>query len=142
MYIGTSKVNLDAQDVDVSGGIKSASIQSAEGVVNQFTSSNAQINGTFKGTLNGMASISNLCTFSGSALPEPKLVEAEKPLVVATESRLIPGQINYVNDKPETETQFPTEEPYSVHSINNMFPTEEDLKEIRKMLDKKENTNG
>ena len=148
MYIGTSKVNLDAQDVDVSGGIKSASIQSADGVVNQFTSSNAQINGTFQGTLNGMASISNLCTFSGSTLPDPKLVEAEKPLVVETESRLIPGQINYVNDKPETETQFticsrlPTEEPYSVHSINDMFPTEEELKEIRKLMDKKENTNG
>lgn len=76
--ISTSKVNLDAQSMDVAGEIRSSSIQCQKGVMDMFTSSNIQGNGTFQGTFNGMASISSLCTFVPTTLPEPHLVNANQ----------------------------------------------------------------
>lgn len=140
--ISTSKVNLDAQSMDVAGEIRSSSIQCQKGVMDMFTSSNIQGNGTFQGTFNGMASISSLCTFVPTTLPEPHLVNAEPTLITTPELQLIDGQLSK-DDKNMMDysicSRVPTGEPYAAHNVNEKFDEFEKKKEELKKAEKDKN---
>lgn len=143
--ISTSKVNLDAQSMDVAGEIRSSSIQCQKGVMDMFTSSNIQGNGTFQGTFNGMASISSLCTFVPTTLPTPMLVNAEPTLITAPELQLVDGQLSK-DDKNMMDysicSRVPTGEPYAAHNVNEKFDEFEKKKEEELKKAEKEQNNG
>lgn len=124
-----TKVEVSASSSDFSGEIRCQSLSTSNIVCGEIYSMNAQLTGTFSGTLNGTAYMSNICCFTGTPLPMPATQTVKAPVVTEPQAQLVPGTVlkepidglSYTQNY-SINTRLPTHEPWQGHNLNDKFP--------------------
>lgn len=118
--INTSKVDLDTDLVDISGSIRCENISASSINTGEIYSLMANMTGTFSGTLNGTAFMSNLCSFTGTPLPMPLTKKLDTAKIKKQENKLVKGEGD--SEIYTINSRVPTHEPWTPHNLNKYFP--------------------
>lgn len=115
--------------VNIKGNLYSDSLAVKTGIVDNFTSTNGQITGIFKGSLEGVATFATTAGQTYTKQPDPSTDEVSSPKVKPPRLNTIPAQGEGGTQESIT-TRAPTHEPYDGHNKNNCIP---DFKKIAKV---------
>ena len=108
-------------NLNVSSEISAPMMVANTANIGMLTSKNAQLNGTFQGTLNGTAHFATFAGVTPIQQPIPVIQQVSVPSVIVTETKNVEQQVGG-NNLNTIATRVPTHEPYAGHDKNRFIP--------------------
>lgn len=113
-------INVSAPRIDTDSIITAPEIDTNIGNIESFISASAQINGTFSGTLQGIAEYATNAGITPAPQPIPLTPSPEVPYPVIEQPQ---EQVGKIGETISTiVSRIPTAEPYGGHDRNNTIP--------------------
>jgi hypothetical protein len=131
-------INTQCGGLNVSSQISVPTIMSEIANVGLLTSKNAQLNGTFQGTLNGTAQFATLAGTTPIQQPIPIINQVKLSPVVVTQTQEVVQMVDG-NTEETIATRVPSHEPYAGHDKNKFIPKM--ISRLFRKLKKEDNTN-
>ena len=131
-------INAQCGGLNVSSQVSVPTIMSEVANVGLLTSKNAQLNGTFQGTLNGTAQFATLAGTTPVQQPIPVINQVKLSPVIVTPTQEVEQMVNGSTEK-SIASRVPTHEPYAGHDKNKFIPKM--VSRLFKKLKKEDNTN-
>lgn len=114
-------INMSCGNLNVSSEISAPMMVANTANIGMLTSKNAQLNGTFQGTLNGTAHFATFAGVTPIQQPIPVIQQVSVPSVIVTETKNVEQQVGG-NNLNTIATRVPTHEPYAGHDKNRFIP--------------------
>lgn len=129
-----SPVNFATPSINAESEISADNIVSNSITSKVLVSKNAQLQGTFEGTLQGIAYYSTFTGVSPIEQPKPNTIMSEPEKVEKAKINSVQGNVGGSN-KETIATRVPTHEPYAGHDRNNSMPV---LKVRKKVIEQED----
>ena len=110
-----AQINANCGTFNVSANISTENISANTGNINSLKSSNAELNGMFKGTLQGTAYFATYSGITPITQPEPNVEQEIIPPTAKIKK-------NKTNGSESTVSRKPTHEPWKEHDKNDCIP--------------------
>ena len=132
--------NIKAQcgSLNVSAQVSVPTVISEVANIGLLTSKNAQLNGTFQGTLNGTAQFATLAGSTPIQQPIPVINQVVLTPTIVTETKSVEQMVDGSNET-SIATRIPSHEPYAGHDKNKFIPKM--ISRLFRKLKKEDNTN-
>lgn len=133
-------VNMKSGSLNVSNRISVPKIEAEQGNISTFMSKNAQLNGTFQGTLAGTAFRATIAGVTPEPQPAPVISQVNVTPAIVTNKENVDYQING-KQIISIATRIPSHEPYKGHDKNKFIPKME-TRMNRKKVEQKQPIDG
>lgn len=130
-------INAQCGSLNVSAQVSVPTIISEVANIGLLTSKNAQLNGTFQGTLNGTAQFATLAGSTPIQQPIPVINQVVLTPTIVTETKSVEQMVDGSNET-SIATRIPSHEPYAGHDKNKFIPKM--ISRLFRKLKKEENT--
>ena len=131
-------INAQCGSLNVSAQVSVPTVISEVANIGLLTSKNAQLNGTFQGTLNGTAQFATLAGTTPIQQPIPVINQVVLTPTIVTETKSVEQMVDGSNET-SIATRIPSHEPYAGHDKNKFIPKM--ISRLFRKLKKEDNTN-